>query len=115
MAEDRVAQAKALLLDGVSISHVATEMGYQSTQAFSKNFRLRMGMTPTEWLVREGLSKPASARVAEAEQLLVSGLYSVAGAAKSVGYSNCKALTAAFRRVHGVSPTEWLRNTDKQR
>ncbi|MFD0946085.1 helix-turn-helix domain-containing protein [Sphingomonas canadensis] len=107
-ASGRYNQAIALLGSGVPIREVARELGYSTGGNFAKSFRGWAGCTPTEWLVQNEITQPLSERVADAERLLASGRYTIAGAAKLAGFSSGTALSVAFKRVHGRSATQWL-------
>ena len=43
----RMARARALLAEGISVGECATLTGYLSIYAFSKAFRRRFGMSPS--------------------------------------------------------------------
>lgn len=46
----RMREAKGLLLKGASVSEVAEAVGYSSSSAFHRAFRLHFGMTPNEYM-----------------------------------------------------------------
>jgi AraC-like DNA-binding protein len=44
-----IERAQERLEQGVLVSAVARELGYQHTEAFSKSFRMSTGVWPSEW------------------------------------------------------------------
>lgn len=50
LAQWRLQQAQALLLQGESIKRVADEVGYGSASALARLFQARLGMSPGAWL-----------------------------------------------------------------
>lgn len=68
---------------------------------FCTAFRLATGRTPHEWLV--------SLRVERARELLADPRISITEIALAVGYKTPSAFTASFRKVAGVTPTEFRR------
>ncbi|MGY4398322.1 AraC-like DNA-binding protein [Sphingomonas sp. UYAg733] len=93
----------------MSISDAARESGYNSRTVFSKAFRRDVGTSATEWKVATELEKSTRDRVAEAEEMLLSGDHTIASAAKALDYNNSQGLAKAFARVYGMSPTTWLK------
>jgi AraC family transcriptional regulator len=104
-----VEKAKSLLEAGMSISEAAHESGYNSRDVFSKAFRREVGSTATEWKIATEIEKSTRARVAEAEEMLLSGDHTITSAARALGYNNSQSLAKAFERVYGMSPTTWLK------
>ncbi|MGR5149592.1 AraC family transcriptional regulator [Photobacterium alginatilyticum] len=47
----KISVAQSLLKRGMSISHVADEVGYSNTSGFARAFRKKTGQSPKEWLV----------------------------------------------------------------
>lgn len=52
LAQCRVSLAQGLLARGRALKTIADQVGYGSTKALSRAFHHRVGVTPTEWLVR---------------------------------------------------------------
>jgi AraC family transcriptional regulator len=69
---------------------------------FCTAFRQATGKTPHEWLVLQ--------RIRFAKKLLEDRLLSVTEVGLSVGYGTPSAFAAAFRKVVGVTPTEFRRS-----
>ena len=69
---------------------------------FCTAFRQATGKTPHEWLVLQ--------RIGFAKKLLRDRLLSVTEIGLSVGYGTPSAFAAAFRKVVGVTPTEFRRS-----
>jgi len=69
---------------------------------FCTAFRQATGKTPHEWLVLQ--------RIGFAKKLLVDRLLSVTEVGLSVGYGTPSAFAAAFRKVAGVTPTDFRRS-----
>jgi len=72
-----------------------------SRAVFARRFTQLVGEPPLTFLT--------GWRLALAADLLSSGDSTVAAVASQVGYANAFALSAAFKRVHGVSPAEYRR------
>ncbi|MFW5829234.1 MAG: helix-turn-helix domain-containing protein [Planctomycetota bacterium] len=51
---DRCERAAAALLEGASVSAVASRFGYRDASRFSRQFRLHMGAAPRAWLREQG-------------------------------------------------------------
>jgi AraC-like DNA-binding protein len=77
---------------------LATQVGL-SRAALARRFVLQMGEPPLTYLTRW--------RLALAADLLVSTDHTLAVIAAKVGYANPFALSAAFKRVHGVCPRDY--------
>ena len=69
---------------------------------FCTAFRLATGHTPYEWLT--------SLRIERARQLLADPRLRVTDIALAVGYKTPSAFAASFRKVAGVTPTEFRRS-----
>jgi AraC-like DNA-binding protein len=72
-----------------------------SRAVFARRFTQLVGEPPLTYLT--------GWRLALAADLLASADSTVGAVANQVGYSNAFALSAAFKRVHGVSPAEYRR------
>lgn len=68
---------------------------------FCTAFRLATGRTPHEWLTHQ--------RVTRARELLADPALRITDIALAVGYETPSAFTASFRKVAGVTPTEFRR------
>jgi AraC family transcriptional regulator len=68
---------------------------------FCTAFRLATGRTPYEWLT--------SLRIERARQLLANPNLSITDVAFAVGYKTPSAFTGSFRKVVGLTPTEFRR------
>lgn len=68
---------------------------------FCTAFRLATGRTPHEWLVIK--------RIEKARQLLTEPALRITDIALAVGYGTPSAFTASFRKLVGVTPTEFRR------
>ena len=69
---------------------------------FCRAFRLTTGCTPHQWLTR--------ARMERARRLLADPNLSVTEVALSVGYETPSAFTASFRRIVGLTPSQFRRS-----
>ncbi len=94
---------------GYMREHLDEEIGLDELAAllslsrfhFGTAFRLATGRTPHDWLVGE--------RIERARELLRDPLRPVTEIALAVGYQTPSSFTAAFRKVLGVSPSEFRR------
>lgn len=66
---------------------------------FCTAFRLATGHTPHEWLVQR--------RMQRARELLADPMFRITDIALAVGYGTPSAFSAAFRKVTGVTPTQF--------
>lgn len=48
--EQRIASARKMLLEGLSVKCVALELGYKQSSHFCRHFKERNGMTPSEFV-----------------------------------------------------------------
>jgi AraC-like DNA-binding protein len=104
-----VDRAKELLKSGMAVAAVARELGYLWPPGFGKRFKALVGCSPTEWLLASGTRESVAAHVARAERVLLAGNYKLAEAAPLAGFNSSQAMTMAFKAVHGMSASEWLR------
>lgn len=81
-----------------TVDEVATRVGV-SRAALGRRFTALLGQSPMSYL--------ASWRLALAADLLISSDATVASIARQVGYGTPYSLSAAFKRVHGVSPQQY--------
>jgi AraC family transcriptional regulator len=88
-------------LDGdIGLQELADCVGL-SRFYFCHAFRLATGYTPHQWLTRQ--------RIARARQLLASPELPVTAVALAVGYQTPSAFAASFRKVAGMTPTQFRR------
>ena len=85
------------LEDGVSIEEAA-RAAYSSTFHFHRLFHMVTGLTVTEYIRRRRLTLAA--------QELASTQTRVVDVALKYGYDSPESFTKAFRRLHGISPSE---------
>lgn len=105
--ETFLSKSKRLLLSGMCASATAKELGFLTVQGFRHSFKREAGVAPRAWLKQQGFVDAEMARVHRAEELVLAGELSMAAVAKAVGFGAQQALTNAFYRVHGMSPTKW--------
>ena len=74
---------------------------------FARAFKAATGMSPHRWQL--------NARVAKAEELLLSGSMPQAQIALEVGFAEQSHLCRVFKNVIGVSPGAWLREHRAER
>lgn len=72
---------------------------YLSQNQIIRTVHSKTGYTPHEYLVRIRLSKAC--------ELLQGTLLQISEVARSVGYENSSHFSAAFRKLYGMSPTEY--------
>ncbi|MFI7641429.1 cupin domain-containing protein [Nonomuraea sp. NPDC049400] len=80
-----------------TVAALAAKTG-TSRAAFARRFTARTGEPPMRYL--------AGLRIALAADLLRDSDATVAAIARKVGYANAFALSVAFKRIHGITPTE---------
>ena len=72
-----------------------------SQEHFCRSFRRTTGMPPHRWLLRK--------RIAKAQVLLADQRRSLTEVAQEVGYAGQAAFGVAFRKITGMSPSEYRR------
>lgn len=82
-----------------------SELAFMSRSKFAEEFRRVVGQTPGDYLI--------DWRVSVAQSELKKGK-PVAVVANEVGYENSSALSKAFKRKTGVSPSGWLKRYREQ-
>jgi AraC-like DNA-binding protein len=103
-ADPAVATALGLMHDAVAhpwtVAELADRVGV-SRPALARRFTALLGESPMAYL--------AAWRLAVAADLLCSSDATIATVAREVGYGTPFSLSAAFKRVHGVSPQDYRR------
>lgn len=92
---------QAHLEETLSLDDLASQVRLSRCH-FSTAFRTATGCTPHEWLVLQ--------RLARACELLAEPGRPVTDVALAVGFATPSAFTAAFRRVKGVTPSDYRRS-----
>jgi AraC family transcriptional regulator len=72
---------------------------YLSCDGFRRAFKRSFGMPPRRYLIR--------LRIERAKTLLAHSAWSVTAIGLALGFSLTSSFSAAFRRVTGISPTEY--------
>lgn len=93
--------AMAHLDHPIGLEELAAQAGL-SRYYFCTAFRTATGSTPHTWLTNR--------RMARARDLLVNQALSISDVALAVGYSTPSAFTASFRKIVGVTPSNYRRN-----
>jgi len=83
----------------INIAELAEEIGVSEVH-FRKQFKQCFGVSPLTYLKQ--------VRVENAKQLLRSGYYSVTDAALECGYESISYFSYDFKRVTGVTPTQFI-------
>jgi len=78
-----------------------SELAFMSRSKFAEEFRKIIGQTPGDYLI--------DWRISVAQNEMKKGK-PIAVVANEVGYENTSALSKAFKRKTGQSPTEWLKH-----
>lgn len=110
LAAERVARAKAVLLEDLAAPLSLEELGRRvacSPFYLSRTFTRETGMTLTQWLRR--------ARLERAAALLRAGKCNVTEAALEVGYSSLSHFSEAFHEQYGCCPGLYPLRTATQR
>ncbi len=106
LADPRLARALIALHDQPqarwTLAQMASEAG-MSRARFAAAFRDTVGQTPGDYLTQW--------RISLAQSLLREG-HPTDWVAQAVGYSGPPALAKVFRQSLGLSPTQWLKNSD---
>ena len=110
LAAERVARAKAILLDNLAEPPSLEELGRRvacSHFYLSRTFTRETGLTISQWLRR--------ARLERAAELLRARQCNVTEAALAVGYSSPSHFSHAFRETFGCCPGLYPLRTPAQR
>ena len=70
-----------------------------STSWFIRNFKQYTGFTPLQYIL--------SVRIYNAEALLKSNMYNITEVASIVGYDNPLYFSRTFKKLKGISPSEY--------
>lgn len=104
IADDRINRLASWMRDNctraLSIEELAAQVA-MSPRNFYRHFRAVTGHTPYNWLLRE--------RIGIAMTLLERGGLTLDRIADASGFTSADALRSHFRRVVGISPTEYRR------
>jgi AraC-like DNA-binding protein len=98
--------AERLLSADMPIPQVATELGI-SVPTLRKSFIRHCGVTPKRWVAEHQLRTSVAGRLREVEPLIASGKLSLARIAAMAGFGSHQRFGVAFKRVYGISPTQW--------
>jgi AraC-like DNA-binding protein len=104
---DEVAKGQELLLAGKSVEQTSAELGFRSVQTFRKVFTRCVGSAPVEWAVANARRTLTRERVTQAEALLAESDATMTEIAERTGFANPANFTNGFRKVHGITPSEW--------
>jgi len=88
----------------INIAELATLTG-RSARSFTQAFSTATGYTPYVYFTLR--------RMEYAKELLSKKTLNVTEVAMSIGYANPSKFSAAFRRVVGITPKEWQKNSTK--
>src|SRR3984893_18386836 len=92
------------LATDLHVSTLAAESGY-SRSHFLRTFRAAMGYSPHQWLTR--------LRVEQAKTILRQNSNSLIDIALDCGFSSHAHLSNTFRRIVGVTPSEYRRTQSR--
>ena len=110
---EKLVKGEELLLAGKSVEQTSRELGFGSPQTFRKAFTRRTGSAPVQWAVKNERDALFRKRVREAEKLLSDTSATMAEIAERTGFANPGNFTNGFRKVHGITPTEWRQRQRK--
>jgi AraC family transcriptional activator FtrA len=88
------------LIEEIDINMLASKAN-MSRRTFDRKFRSTLKMTPKEWLTQQRLSRVKS--------MLEGAKHSIEQAAHSAGFNNAITMRHHFKRVVGVTPTQYQR------
>jgi len=81
---------------------IAAEKAYISEPYFRKLFRREFGVSPQQYVIRR--------RIKHAASLLITGYYSLTEIADMCGYNDYKYFSSEFKKLMGVSPSDYKYN-----
>ena len=84
----------------LSVAQLARDIGVSETYV-RRIFKDELGARPLDFI--------NGVRVSYAKEYLESGLYSVEAAAESAGFSDAKYFATVFKRIAGMSPSEYVK------
>ncbi|MFR2703012.1 MAG: helix-turn-helix domain-containing protein [Longicatena caecimuris] len=87
--------------ESISIEEYA-EKNHVSTSWFIRNFKLYVGSTPMQFILQK--------RICNAEALLLNTEYNINEIAQIVGYDNALYFSRMFKKIKGISPSEYRKN-----
>ena len=73
-----------------------------STSWFIRNFKLYVGSTPMQFILQKS--------ICNAEALLLNTEYNINEIAQIVGYDNALYFSRMFKKIKGISPSEYRKN-----
>lgn len=88
------------LFEDLSLETIARAAA-ASRAALLRSFKRELGISPFAYIHER--------RMQEAASLLRSGRYQIAQVAEMIGYKSVSAFTQAFRRTHGLPPSDFMR------
>jgi transcriptional regulator GlxA family with amidase domain len=93
-----IAYMKKHIAQSISVRALARFV-YLSSDGFRRAFKRSFGMPPRRYLTRQ--------RIERAKELLAHSAWSVTAIGHALGFSQANSFSTAFRRVTGVSPTQY--------
>ena len=93
------------LAENISLNALAAAVGL-SPFHFARSFKKSVGLTPHQYVIR--------CRIERARQLLLRADASVSDIASRVGFCDQSHLTAHFKRLYGVTPKAFVRQTRRK-
>lgn len=87
--------------ESISIEEYA-EKNHVSTIWFIRNFKLYVGSTPMQFILQKS--------ICNAEALLLNTEYNINEIAQIVGYDNALYFSRMFKKIKGISPSEYRKN-----
>jgi AraC-like DNA-binding protein len=90
--------------ENVDLEALARKLGVGYSY-FRRIFREQTGLSPWQYLLRS--------RLACARRIMASGEETLASIAETAGFASAFHLSSAFKKVHGVSPDIWRRQSQK--
>jgi AraC-like DNA-binding protein len=87
--------------ESISIEEYA-EKNHVSTSWFIRNFKLYVGSTPMQFILQKS--------ICNAEALLLNTEYNINEIAQIVGYDNALYFSRMFKKIKGISPSEYRKN-----